>query len=116
MGQKIKISESELRKLIREAIEGAVGDNPTNPPSSENLTATAKNNAAVIRLKNAWLSRISGIGQELKVPNDHLQQILSLSPNVLSEYGIDQNKMNLLRQANTMLANAMGLINNFVSQ
>jgi hypothetical protein len=124
MGQKIRINESELRRLIREAIEDAIGDNPINPPpTGEAHTAVPKqvglnatDVAVVERLKKLWFSRLSVIAQDIKSVDSNLQQNLSLAPNVLSEYGIDQNKMNLLKQADAMLINAMNLINNFVSQ
>lgn len=47
MGQKIKISESELRKLIHEAIDNVVGGNPTNPPSTAIAPAPVAPNMVV---------------------------------------------------------------------
>jgi hypothetical protein len=101
MGQKIKISESELRRLIREAIENAVAINPD----------------AIERLKSTWIGRVTEIGQQVQYTDNNLQQILSLSSasNMLSDYGIGQDKMNLLKQADSMLKNAINLINEFVS-
>ena len=124
MGQKIRISESELRRLIREAIEGVVGDNPTNPPvtrkapvASQNQTMSKPSDAVAANFKNTWLMRISEIGKNVEGVVEELRQNLTaLSPGMVSDAGIDQNKMNILRQADAMLIKAIGLIREFVSQ
>ena len=99
MGQKIRINETELRRLIREAIENAVAINPD----------------AIEKLKSTWIGRVTEIGQQVQYTDNNLQQILSSATNMLSDYGIGQDKMNLLKQADSMLKNAINLINEFVS-
>lgn len=87
MKRKIRITESELRNIILEAINSVVGDNPTNPPSTVPATtkpalkAVGTNYAdtislAVTDIENVkkGLSRFTSLpGDYFGIPNEKMQ-------------------------------------------
>lgn len=93
MGQKIRINESELRKLIREAIENAVGNNPTNPPSTGIAPAPAAPNMVVNPKYADAIKQTVGDIQNIKTSLERFTHV----PGAF--YGIPEEKMSVFQTA-----------------
>lgn len=107
MGQKIRISESELRKLIREAIENSIG-NPTNPPTTAVAQPAVATNMVVNPQYAEAIKQAMGDIQGIKTMLGRFTRV----PGAF--YGIPEEKMKLfgtvfeyLTSAESTLANIL---------
>ena len=100
MGQKIRISESALRKLIREAIEGVVGNNPTNPPTTGMAPSPAAPNMVVNPKYADAIRQTMGDIQNIKAALERFTHV----PGAF--YGIPEEKMKLFGTAIQNLTSA----------
>lgn len=108
MGQKIKISESELRRLIREAIENAVGNNPTNPPSTGIAPAPSAPNMVVNPKYADAIKQTVGDIQNIKMSLERFTHV----PGAF--YGIPEGKMKLFSVALQNLISAENTLNSIL--
>ena len=95
MGQKIRISENELRKLIREAIENVVGGNPTNPPAATtNMVPVA--NAAPAPVGTNYGKTIELAIADIENVKSELMRFTRMPGDF---FGIPNEKMSLFNEA-----------------
>lgn len=95
MAQKIRLTETELRKIIREAIGNVVGENPTNPP------ATTTGMAPVVNAAPAPVGTNYGKTIELAIADieNVKNELMRFTRMPGSFFGIPDDKMQLFGEA-----------------